>query len=391
VADPTEPTSYTNLLRAGGTWNTGGPGTVTIDAVTGQITIVANGTGLVYARRAVTTEVNKTYLLSWSNDTSTVMFRQIGSTEETADIRAANVSAAGDNKIEFTAITTTTWISFQRTTAATVTVSNPIVEEVKPGTASARRLNGKNQYFSLDAQTSGLRISNFNWYIGGFVAFTYMPTAAIYLMDFGRLDPAVPAGGAARVRLFWDPDNKKVAASTAENTGVNYRENYIIKELQVDTWYYIGVTALANADVLLRIGTQKAASYQGTSIPPTSTGEICRFLQVGARVANPRTNYAPCRFSNWVWASNWIPSDPQINELAEGKTPAQITGLTVPTGGALYHWPMVNATGNESSLVTTTAPLVSNSPYTPITTLPGPLLGGQPSVASTVPLDIIVT
>ena len=302
--------------------------------MTGQITIVANGTGMAYARRAVTTEVNKTYLLSWSNDTATVMFRQIGSAEGLADIRGANVSVPGDNKLEFTAISTTTWISFQRTTSATVTISSPILEEVKTGTLPARRLNGKSQYFSLDAQTSGLRISNFNWYIGGFVAFTYMPTAGVYLMDFGRLDAAVPAGGAARVRLFWDPDNQKIAASTAENTGVNYRENYIIKQFQVDTWYYVGITALANADVLVRLGTQKGASYQGTSIPPTSTGEICRFLQIGARVINPRTNYAPCRFSNWVWASNWIPSDAQINQLAEGKTPDQITGLTVPTGGA---------------------------------------------------------
>ena len=393
MADPTEPTSYTNLLRTGGAWvtNSGAPGTVTVDAITGQITIVTNGSAEAYARRSVTTEVNKTYLLSWSNDTSTVMFRMIGTAAGTGDVRSANVSVPGDNKLEFTATSTTTWIQFGRTTAATVTISSISLEEVRTGTASARRINGKSQYFSLDAQTSGLRISNFNWYMGGFVAFTYMPAEPIYFMDFGRLDPAVPAGGAARVRLFWDPDNKKLAASTAENTGVNYRENYIIKELQVDTWYYIGITALSTADVLIRLGTQKGASYQGTTIPPTSVGEICRFLQIGARVANPRTNHSPCRFSNWVWASNWIPSDAQINQLSEGKLPGEITGLTVPTGAALYHWPMVNATGNEASLITTTAPLVSNSTHGTITTLPGPLLGNQPSTASSVPLDIIIT
>ena len=270
MADPTDPTSYTNLLRVGGTWitNTGAPGTVTVDAVTGQITIVANGTAEAYARRSVTTEVNKTYQLTWSNDTATVMFRAIGTAAGTGDIRGVNVSVTGDNKIEFTATSTTTWIQFSRTTAATVTISSIILQEVPQSAASARRLNGKAQYFSLDAQTSGLRISNFNWYIGGFFAFTYMPSAGVYLMDFGRLDPAVPSGGAARVRLIWDPDNKKLAVSTAENTGVNYRENYIVRDLQVDTWYYVGVTALANADVLLRLGTQKASSYVGTAIPP---------------------------------------------------------------------------------------------------------------------------
>ena len=54
-------------------------------------------------------------------------------------------------------------------------------------------------------------------------------------------------------------------------------------------------------------------------------------------------------------------------------------------------WAPSNATGNEASLITTTAPLVSNSPHAPITTLPGPLLGDQASAASTVPLDIIIT
>lgn len=393
MADPTEPTSYTNLLRVGGTWvtNTGTPGTVSVDAVTGQITIVANGTAEAYARRSVTTEVNKTYQLTWSNDTATIMFRMVGNSAGVGDVRAANVSVTGDNKLEFTATSTTTWIQFSRTTAATVTISSIILQEVPQSAASARRLNGKTQYFSLDAQTSGLRVSNFNWYIGGFVAFTYMPTAGVYLMDFGRLDPAVPSGGAARVRLFWDPDNNKISVSTAENTGVNYRENYIIRQLQVDTWYYIGVTALANADVLVRLGTQKGASYVGTAIPPTSTGEICRFLQLGARVANPRTSHAPCRYSNWVWASNWIPSDAQINELAAGKTPGEITGFTVPTGANLYHWPMVNATGNEASLISTTGPLVSNSAFGSIITVPGPLTGDQASAASTVPLDIIIT
>ena len=106
---------------------------------------------------------------------------------------------------------------------------------------------------------------------------------------------------------------------------------------------------------------------------------------------SPRTNHAPCRFSNWVWASNWIPSDSQINELAAGKTPGEITGLTVPTGANLYHWPMVNAAGNEASLIGTTAPLVSNSAFGSIITVPGPVTGDQASTTSTVPLDIIVT
>jgi|GEM_PF-3895023 len=381
---------FTNLLKPGGAWITGGPGTVSIDAVTGQITMTTDGTGLVYCRRGVPTEVNKSYQLTWSNDTAQVMFRQIGSAEGLADIRGANVSANGDNKIEFTAISTTTWISFQRTTAATVIVSVPILQEIPASAKSARRLNGKTQYFSLDVQTAGLRMSNATWFIGGFVAFTYMPTVGVYLMDFGRLDPASPAGGANRIRLLWDPDAKKLAASTAETTGTNYRENYIISTLEVDTWYYVGVTALANADVLVRLGTQKGASYIGTTLPPVSVTEICRFLQLGARVATARTNFSPVRYSNWIWSSGWIPSDSQINALAAGTAPADVSGLTAPAGTNIYHWPMTVETGNEASLITTTAPLVSNSTYGSIITVPGPSISGAAATVTT-PLDIIIT
>lgn len=382
---------YINLLSVNpSAWATGGPGTVTINAVTGEITIVADGTGLVYARRGIPTEVNKTYQLTWSNDTPTVMFRQIGSAEGLADIRAANVSANGDNKIEFVATTTTTWISFQRTTAATVTISSPIVQLVPQSATSARRLNGKAQYFSLDAQASGLRIANSNFYIGGWVSFTYIPNAPIYFLDFGRLDPAGTAGGAGRIRMFYDSDAKKVAVSTSEPTGVNYRENYTISTLQVDTWYYLGLSVLANADVLLRIGTQKAASYIGTVVPALSATEICRFLQIGARVANPRTNFSPCRFSDWIWSSNWIPSDAQLNELAAGKQPSEVSGLTPPAGAAIYHWPMSSGTATEPSLISTTGPLTSNSTYGTIITVPG--LSLQTATPAAAPLlDLIIT
>jgi hypothetical protein len=382
--------TYNNLLSAGGAWITGGPGTVTVDPVTGQITMVTDGTGLVYARRAVQTEVNKTYQLTWSQDTSTLMFRQIGSGEGLADIRGANVSALGDNKIEFTAISTTTWISFQRTTIATVVISSISLQEVPAVATGARRLNGKNQYFSLDAQASGLRISNANFYIGGWMAFEYEPNIGIYIMDFGRTDPTSPAGGAGRVRMWWLPDQSRLAVSTCESAGTNYRENYIIKDLPVRTWHYVGLTALANADVLLRIGTQKGASYVGSAIPPVSATDICRVFQLGAKVFNPRNSFSPCRYSDWIWSSNWIPSDAQINELASGKRPSEVSGLTPPAGAAIYHWAMSTASGDEPSLISAGAPLVSNSTYGSITTVPG-LIVETAQAVSAPPLDIIIT
>lgn len=382
-------TAFVNLLRPGGVWITGGPGTVAISATTGQMTITADGTGMVYARRGIPTQVNRPYQLTWSNDTSAVMFRQIGSSEGLSDISTSFPSVAGDNKLEFVATSTTTWVSFHRTTAAAVTISSLILQEVPVNASSARRLNGKNQYLSIDAQTSALRLSNANWYIGGFFALNYMPATGFYLVDFGRLDPAAPAGGAGRVRLFYDTDQDKLAVSTAETTGLNYRENYLIQPLQVDTWYYVGITALANADVLLTFNTVKGASYVGTVIPPISVSEICRVLQIGARSINPRTGFAPCRFSNWIWASNWIPSNVQLGLLAGGKPPAEVPGLTAPTGAALYHWPMSGA-ATEPSLINAAAPLVSNSTYGSIITVPGPVLDA--AVAAIPPqLDVIVT
>ncbi len=388
---PTTPTSYTNLLRAGQTWTTGGPGTVTVDPITNQITISADGTGLVYARRGLATQINKVYQLTWSNDTSTVMFRQIGTSEGLDNIRTANVSVPGDNKIEFTATSTTTWVSFQRTTAATsVVASVPILQEVPQFSNSARRLNAKNQYFSLDAQAQGLRMSNANWYIGGWIAFTYMPNSVSYIMDFGRTDPGNVAGGASRIRMIWDPDQTKLAASTSEFTGINYRENYVISPLQVDTWYYVSITAGTNADVSLRLGATKASSYVGTSLPPVSATEICRLLQLGARVANPRTSFSPLRYSNWIWCSNFIPSDPQIAELASGTPPEQVTGLTAPTGADLHIWPMAGLGTTEPSLGSGAA-LTSNSTYGSIVTVPGQVTSAPVQVVSPTPLDLIIT
>jgi hypothetical protein len=381
--------TYVNLLRPGGAWITGGPGTVTIGSVNGQMTIVADGTGLVYARRGVTTQVNKTYQLTWSNDTTTLMFRQIGTAEGLGDIRAANVSAIGDNKIEFVATTTTTWVSFQRTTAASVTISSLLLREIPAGASSARRLNGKNQYLSIDAQLSALRLSNANWYIGGFVSFNYMPIAGVYFMDFGRLDPSSPSGGAGRVRLFYDVDQDKISCSSSDSAATIYRENYLIKTLALDTWYYIGMTALTNADVLVRVGTEKGSSYIGTIVPTVSVSDVCRVLQFGAKVVNPRSSFSPCNFSNWIWASNWIPSDVQINLLAGGTPPAEVPGLAAPTGATLYHWPMLGAT-TEPSLIDTAAPLVSNSTYGSIVSVVGPVLN---VTATVVPpqLDVIIT
>jgi hypothetical protein len=381
------PFPFVNLLR-GVTWITGGPGTVTVTAGTGGITIVTDGTGVAFARYGVPTTVNKRYQLTWSNDTSTVMFRMVGTTQGGSDVVGYNASTTGDNKLEFTATSTTTWISFQRPTAATVRISSIIMQEIPENVASARRLNGLNQYFSLDAQAAGLRISNANWYVGGWIAFTYLPTAPVYIADFGRVDPSGTGGGAGRVRMFWDPDQTKLAVSTAETTGSTYRENYIVTTIEPDTWYYVGMIAWANADAQVVLGTVRGSSYIGTAIPPVSASEVCRVLQIGARVVNPRTSFAPVRYSNWLWTSNWVPNASQMTELAAAVPPEDITGFTPPAGTAMYHWPMVVASGNEPS-IRDTAPLVSNSTYgSPITVFGPPLPGSETAVVS--PLDIII-
>lgn len=387
--DPTNRTKYINLLGVNAAaWTTGGPGTVTIASITGEIKIVADGTGLVYARRGVPTTVNKRYQLTWSCDTTTVMARQVGSTAGASDIIAAANSTVGDNKREFTATSTTTWVQFQRTAAGSPLVSNLILQEIPDVPSTARRLNGKSQHFSLDVQNSALRMSNANWYIGGFMALTYLPDSPFYIMDFGRTDPTGPGGGSGRVRLFYDPSQDKVAGSTVQVNDANYRENYIIQALEADTWYYVGLTAKANADILVNVGTVRGSSYIGTVIPPVSASDICRFLQIGARTISPRTNFAPCRFSNWIWASNWIPTDGQINLLAEGKPPNEVAGLTAPAGGQLFHWPMIVESGNEPS-IGDTGPMVSNHTSTSPITVIGPAMDVA-ATASETPLDIII-
>lgn len=385
---PTEQTSYTNLLRPGQTWTASPTGTTTVDPVSSLMTITSDGANTTYLRMMVPTVVNRRYELTWSNDSSALAYRQVGSIAGGTDLLAGNVSVTGDNRREITATTAQTWVQFYRPTSGTVTVSNPILTEIQDGAATARRLNGRNQFFLLDAQTNLLRMANNNWYIGGFVSFTYMPTAPIYFMDFGRTDPGSTSGGAGRMRLFYDPDQKKIACSTSELAGSSYRENYLMKPMQVDTWYYIGMIAKANADVELVVGTQRGASFIGTVIPPASASDICRILQIGARTISPRTNFAPCRFSNWIWASNWIPSNAQISELADGRRPENMTDLVSPAGGALYHWPMSVQSGDELSL-RDQGTLVSNSTFGSPVVVQGPLLDAPVQTTAT-PLDVIV-
>jgi hypothetical protein len=380
---------YSNLLPVGGTWTNTGPATFTVDSVTGRLTINTDGTSAAISTRAVATEVNKQYQLSWHNDSSVIMFRQLGTSQGGGDLVGYNASAAGDNKLNFIATTTTTWVTFLRLTAGAPSVSSINLEEVKSNTSKARRINARDQFFSLDAQANLLRMSNANWYIGGFVAFTYMPSATVYLADFGRLDLTSASGGAARVRLLWDPSQTKIAMASAETSGSSYRENYIISALQPNTWYYVGMVAKTNADVQVILETQRGASYVGTAIPPVSATEICRVLQLGARTASPRTNFAPCRYSNWLWCSNWIPTDTQINALAAGYLPGEIAGFSPPTGANLYQWPMGAATGDEASIIDT-ATFLSNGTYSSPVSLQGPILASSAVTAPTTPLDIII-
>lgn len=381
-----------NLIAVGaGSWTTGGPGTVTVDPVTGALTIKTDGTSPTYARRSVTTEIGKKYSLSWSLDTTLVTFRYVGSTAGGSDLVPYNASAVGDNRREFTATTTTTWIELSRSTAATATTtSNFILEKIPESGRVARRLNGRSQFFAIDAQQSGLRVANSNFFIGGWVNFTYMPAASVYLADFGRLDPASTGGGASRIRLFWDAANTKLALSTSDVQGSIYRENYVVTQLMPGGWYYIGAIVKANADVQLVLDGQLSTSYIGTTVPPLSATEICRVLHVGARVVSPATNFAPVRYADWIWCSNWLPTTDHLNSLASGVRPHELAGFTPPSGANLYHWPMEAGSGDELTKGGGN-PLIA----LPSATTPG-LVGGPDTGAvvdpatATFPLDIII-
>ena len=236
----------------------------------------------------------------------------------------------------------------------------------------ARRLNGTSQYFNLPV-VGTWRSESYNWYIGGFVHFVTIQ-AAPYIADFGNTGSSA-TGGTGRYRLLYDNANTRILASSSKFDGSGYRQN-TIEGFTPNTsdWYYIGYRAMPDSDVVGQLGTTKGTLNSGAAVTGIWS-DICQTLRFGARAHNTVSGYANVDLAAWIWCSNSIPTDAQIAELAAGKKPAQVSGLTYH-----HHWAF-DQTGDEPSLVSAATLTAVNSP----TVVDGPSFGS----ASPLPIIII--
>jgi hypothetical protein len=360
-------------------WVNSGPGTITINPDTGQISMVTNG-----IRTAVTqvvpTEIGAAYRLTYHTVTADAVASPAGSSAQTPSdyvLDFLRTPAPGDHGFDFTATTTTTYVGFARVPSGTPTVSSPTLEKVPAGAPKARRLNGTSQYFTLDVSAAGLRTANHTWFIGGWVRFTYMPTAGVYLLDFG--DPAA-AGGAGRNRLIYDPVTPKLFCSSSALNGTSYRECAHNVTLQKDVWYHIGMMCFAAGDIQLMFNGEPVGTKTGSITPYIET--LCKRLTIGARTGASVTNHSPVRCGDWLWSSNSLPTYAQVEQLAQMKRPNAVSGFT-PT----YWWAFDQTSTTEPSLGATATLTASGAP----TTVVGPMVIDEPPpvVVSAAPLDFI--
>lgn len=342
-----------NMIKAAN-WIAGGTGTTSISATSGYLTITpANDTTRTYLRQQLLTEVGKTYWVTWDLVTSNVMWRMLGTTENGTDILNINVSAVSENKFVFTATTTTTWLEFNRVSAGAASVGSVRCEEVTPGRATARRLNGRNQFFKFDAAAAGLTVPNSNQFLGGWVKFQILSNSTSYILDFGTPDAAT-SGGQQRVRVFYDPGNIKLAASTG---GASlYSENSITSPgLTADTWHYIGVILGADRTVRLVYDATIGGTTTTTNIP--EAGNFLQTLHLGSRTGTTPASFGPVILSDWIWCNGFVPTNAQILALAAGNRPAAVAGLS-PT----HYWTLDGTAITEDSKTGTATLTASTAP-----------------------------
>ena len=328
-----------------GTWTAIGTGTVAVNATTKAVTITpANDGTITTARQQIATEIGKRYWVTYELQTSAQMWRSLGTTAGATDIVNVNVSTVSETKLQFTATTTSVWMDLARTAAGTTTVGNIRFEEAPAANPPARRLNGRTQYFKLDAAAAGLRTWNSLQYLGGWVKFQYMPTAGVYLLDFAIPD-AVASGGGQRARIVYDPVTPKIFASSSGSVagGNKYSENWLPPAgLTVDTWHYVGIMLAADGGVRIVYNGTIGGTTTGTGTP-----EIAQYLGVlhlGSRNGSAPSSFSPVLLSDWIWCVGFIPTNAQIAEIVAGNRPNTITGFS-PT----LYWPMEGTALDEPS------------------------------------------
>lgn len=236
----------------------------------------------------------------------------------------------------------------------------------------ARRLNGTSQWFDLTVNGVWRR-SNYNWFFGGWVRFVSGESAtAGYVVDFGRYDLAIGAGG-ARNRLLYDGANDRIITSSCLTDGSFYYEHEIGGFIpDPSLWYYVGYAAKPSGETVGYRDSQRSTWAFGPTITPPNDN-VCWHLRFGGRANATVSGLANVDLADWIWCSDSIPTEAQIGQLVAGAKPANVSGLAYH-----HHWAF-DQTGNEPSLVSAATLTATNNP----TVVAGP------SVGSTAPLPII--
>ncbi len=346
-----------------GTWTPLGTGTVTVNATTKAVTITPLNDGTpTTARQQIATEIGKTYWVTYELYGQTQTWRSLGTTAGGVDIVGINTSTIPETKLSFKATTTSVWMDLARTASGTTTTGSIRFEEAPPGTALARRLNGRTHYFKLDVGAAGLRTWNSLQYVGGWFKFQYMPTAGVYLLDWAIPD-AVTSGGQQRVRIVYDPTAPKIMASNGGNSanGNKYLENWRTPTgLTADSWHYVGVMLAGDGTPTIVYDGNIGGTNTGTGVPEVA--QYLTVLHLGSRNGTTPANYAPVMLADWVWCAGFVPTNAQITALAAGNRPDDIDGFS-PS----YYWKLEGTTVTEPSSASV-AELTAN-------TQPGTVIG----------------
>lgn len=209
---------------------------------------------------------------------------------------------------------------------------------------AARRLNGTSQYFDWTTSPAGSVSNRSLGYYGWFrPEATPGSSGAYYIADYGNLTSS--SGGAGRVRLIYDLAAQQFVASSASTDGSNYREaRASAAALVVNKWYFVGVSVSSAGDIRLIVNKTKTSATSGT-ITPSSTN-ICNVFRIGNNSKTANGGLWAGSVSTWTLFLGSVPSDDNLDLMADGYYPPNIPGLAPSSV-----WAMLGTSTTESDRI----------------------------------------
>mgnify|MGYP002716561525 CR=1 len=183
----------------------------------------------------------------------------------------------------------------------------------------------------LPIRDRGLREENNLFFLGGwYLAQAPDHTTTPFFFEYGdgNTNP--------RIRSIWDiTGSGKIMGSMGWTGGTPYQEKGATGQGQAAVrdlgWRYYAMRIREDRTFDFFIG---AAAQNQTSVSGTPPGgpltTVGRWLTIGGRAttANTKTNFLGGKLSNWVYYNGSIPTDSQIQQLANGAHPLGVAGLT---------------------------------------------------------------